>query len=140
MIISLKVRAKPPLILEVIITGDACCGKSRILERYVYDRFSEKAPATIGVEFIPKNVVMADGTRVRLQLWDTGKPILELRGYSWEREIQGNNYRPLQKRCGRDTSLRYNVRGVVYKSALLAGQLEGQCRRARCHRPHAKQV
>ena len=58
----------------VIITGDACCGKSRILERYVYDRFSEKAPATIGVEFIPKNVALDDGTRVRLQLWDTGKP------------------------------------------------------------------
>ncbi len=56
-----------------MITGDASCGKSRILERYVYNRFSDKSPPTIGVEFIPKNVVLNDGNRVRLQLWDTGK-------------------------------------------------------------------
>ena len=59
---------------SVVVTGDASCGKSRIVERYVYNRFSEKSHATIGVEFITKNVVMSDGTRVRLQIWDTGKP------------------------------------------------------------------
>ena len=56
-----------------MITGDASCGKSRIVERYVYNKFSDKSNATIGVEFITKNVVLSDGTRVRLQIWDTGK-------------------------------------------------------------------
>ena len=50
----------------VVITGDVSSGKSKILERYVYDRFGEKTQPTIGVEFIPKNVVMTDGSRVRL--------------------------------------------------------------------------
>ena len=59
---------------KVVVTGDASCGKSRIVERYVYNRFSEKSHATIGVEFITKNVVMSDDTRIRLQIWDTGKP------------------------------------------------------------------
>jgi len=53
-------------IIIVVITGDASCGKSRILERYVNNRFSDKSHATIGVEFIPKNVTLSDGTRVRL--------------------------------------------------------------------------
>ena len=76
MITSLNV-VPARIIVVVVITGDACCGKSRILERYVYNRFSEKSHATIGVEFIPKNVVLNDGTKVRLQLWDTGtKPII----------------------------------------------------------------
>ena len=57
----------------VVITGDASCGKSRIVERYVYNKFSDKSNATIGVEFITKNVVLSDGTRVRVQIWDTGK-------------------------------------------------------------------
>ena len=60
------------LITLVILTGDASCGKSRIVERYVYNKFSEKSHATIGVEFITKNVVLSDGNRVRLQIWDTG--------------------------------------------------------------------
>ena len=69
---------------SVVVTGDASCGKSRIVERYVYNRFSEKSHATIGVEFITKNVVMSDETRVRLQIWDTGKPINKSSViYSW---------------------------------------------------------
>ena len=54
------------IVIVVVITGDASCGKSRIVERYVYNKFSEKSNATIGVEFITKNVVLSDGTRVRL--------------------------------------------------------------------------
>ena len=53
-----------------MITGDSSCGKSRILERFVSGNFGSSAP-TIGVEFIPKLLLLPDGTRVRLQLWDT---------------------------------------------------------------------
>lgn len=31
---------------------------------------------TIGVEFTPKNMVLPDDTKVRLQLWDTGNDLL----------------------------------------------------------------
>ena len=53
-------------LFKFVITGDASCGKSRIVERYVNNKFSQKSHATIGVEFITKNVVLSDGTRVRL--------------------------------------------------------------------------
>lgn len=49
-----------------MITGDVSSGKSKILERFVYNRFGEKTQPTIGVEFIPKNVELSDGTKVRL--------------------------------------------------------------------------
>ena len=75
MTFSSNVRNNRPHSNIVVITGDASCGKSRIVERYVYNRFSEKSQATIGVEFITKNVVLIDGTRVRLQIWDTGKKL-----------------------------------------------------------------
>eukprot|EP00347_Sterkiella_histriomuscorum_P006508 403352500 len=55
----------------IVITGDVSSGKSKILERFVYNRFGEKTQPTIGVEFIPKNIEMLDGSKVRLQLWDT---------------------------------------------------------------------
>jgi len=74
MTISSNVLPSLPISHLVVITGDASCGKSRIVERYVTGKFSDKSQATIGVEFITKNVVMSDGNRVRLQIWDTGKP------------------------------------------------------------------
>ena len=50
----------------VVITGDVSSGKSKILERFVYNRFGEKTQPTIGVEFIPKNITLTDGVKVRL--------------------------------------------------------------------------
>ena len=80
----------------VIITGDANCGKSKILQRYVYNRFEEKGETTIGVEFVPKNVILSDGTKVRLQIWDTGNPITSspsIAGSEKYRAITTGHYR-----------------------------------------------
>ena len=53
-----KSKFQKILISVVVITGDASCGKSKILQRFVDEKFEEKSHATIGVEFIPKNVVL----------------------------------------------------------------------------------
>lgn len=42
------------------------CGKSKILQRFTQEKFEEQSKSTIGVEFIPKNVTLQDGTKVRL--------------------------------------------------------------------------
>ena len=53
------------------MTGDSNSGKSRILERYTNDIFSEQQLITIGVEFTSKFVILKDGKVAKLQLWDT---------------------------------------------------------------------
>jgi hypothetical protein len=37
-----------------------------VLQRFTQAKYEEKGVATIGVEFIPKNVTLKDGTKVRL--------------------------------------------------------------------------
>ena len=49
-----------------MITGDTNSGKSRILERYSKDRYSDNVPVTVGVEFTTKYVTLEDGKVVKL--------------------------------------------------------------------------
>ena len=55
---------------KVIIVGDSGVGKTNLLTRYCDNTFEDNYVATVGVDFKLK-VVDIEGTRVRLQLWDT---------------------------------------------------------------------
>ena len=57
-------------LLKYIIIGDSAVGKSNILTRYVYEKFSEEFQSTLGVEFAAKNAVI-DNKIYRIQIWDT---------------------------------------------------------------------
>ena len=52
---------------KVLVVGNAGTGKTCILNRYVYGRFEDSVPTTIGVEFLHKHI---DGD-IPLTLWDT---------------------------------------------------------------------
>ena len=56
--------------LKVIILGNTGVGKTSLLNQYISKQFSSFYKATIGADFLSKEV-MVDDTRVSLQIWDT---------------------------------------------------------------------
>jgi len=61
---------KKKVLLKVIILGDSGVGKTSLMNQYVHRRFSNQYKATIGADFLTKEV-MIDDKLVTLQIWDT---------------------------------------------------------------------
>ncbi|CAJ0963647.1 unnamed protein product, partial [Mesorhabditis belari] len=57
-------------LLKVIILGDSGVGKTSLMNQYVNKRFSNQYKATIGADFLTKDV-MIDDRLVTMQIWDT---------------------------------------------------------------------
>lgn len=55
---------------KVIVIGDYNVGKSAILNRLCYDKFSEAYTVTVGVEYGSKEIEV-NGETVQLQIWDS---------------------------------------------------------------------
>ncbi|KAI9282546.1 small GTPase superfamily [Sporodiniella umbellata] len=58
------------VLLKVIILGDSGVGKTSLMNQYVSQKFSEQYKATIGADFLTKEVLV-DNTLVTMQIWDT---------------------------------------------------------------------
>merc|ERR1719164_373214 len=58
------------VLLKVIILGDSGVGKTSLMNQYVHKRFSNQYKATIGADFLTKDVMIGD-RMVTLQIWDT---------------------------------------------------------------------
>eukprot|EP01064_Diplonema_japonicum_P005684 TRINITY_DN1377_c0_g1_i1.p1 TRINITY_DN1377_c0_g1~~TRINITY_DN1377_c0_g1_i1.p1 ORF type:complete len:211 (-),score=62.56 TRINITY_DN1377_c0_g1_i1:193-825(-) len=58
------------VLLKVIILGDSGVGKSSLMGQYVNNRFDSRYKATIGADFLTKELEV-EGTLVTLQIWDT---------------------------------------------------------------------
>ncbi|KAI9278948.1 P-loop containing nucleoside triphosphate hydrolase protein [Phascolomyces articulosus] len=58
-------------ILKVVIIGDGGCGKTSLRNQFIHKRFTNAYKATIGADFITKEVRTDDGKKVMLQIWDT---------------------------------------------------------------------
>jgi Ras-related protein Rab-7A len=58
------------VLLKVIILGDSNVGKTSLMNQYVHKRFSNQYKATIGADFLSKEVMIGDRL-VTLQIWDT---------------------------------------------------------------------
>ncbi|KAF7845890.1 hypothetical protein BT93_L0175 [Corymbia citriodora subsp. variegata] len=58
------------VLLKVIILGDSGVGKTSLMNQYVNKKFSTSYKATIGADFLTKELLIDDRT-VTLQLWDT---------------------------------------------------------------------
>ncbi|GAA5881002.1 hypothetical protein JCM8115_005600 [Rhodotorula mucilaginosa] len=58
------------VLLKVIILGDSGVGKTSLMNQHVNKRFSNQYKATIGADFLTKEV-MVDDRLVTMQLWDT---------------------------------------------------------------------
>ncbi|CAA7052436.1 unnamed protein product [Microthlaspi erraticum] len=59
------------LLLKVIVLGDSGVGQTSLLDQYVCNRFSLQHEATIGKDFLTKEIQIEDDENVILQLWDT---------------------------------------------------------------------
>lgn len=57
-------------LLKIIILGDSGVGKTSLMNQYVSKKFDNRYKATIGAEFLSKDVEI-EGTSVTLQIWDT---------------------------------------------------------------------
>eukprot|EP00871_Galdieria_phlegrea_P002507 jgi/Galph1/3257/GphlegSOOS_G1937.1 len=62
--------ATKPKLLKIVVLGDSGVGKTSLLERFVNHRFSQQYKATIGADFLTKDLIIEDRT-VNLQIWDT---------------------------------------------------------------------
>eukprot|EP00298_Acanthocystis_sp_HF-20_P028317 c7010_g1_i1.p1 GENE.c7010_g1_i1~~c7010_g1_i1.p1 ORF type:complete len:212 (+),score=66.07 c7010_g1_i1:28-636(+) len=58
------------VLLKVIILGDSGVGKTSLMNQYVNKKFSNQYKATIGADFLTKEVVIEDRL-VTMQIWDT---------------------------------------------------------------------
>ncbi|KXN68137.1 Rab7 protein sea anemone [Conidiobolus coronatus NRRL 28638] len=61
---------KKKVLLKVIILGDSGVGKTSLMNQYVNKKFSNQYKATIGADFLTKEVVVDDKV-VTMQIWDT---------------------------------------------------------------------
>jgi len=57
-------------LLKVIILGDSGVGKTSLMNQYVSKKFSNQYKATIGADFLTKEV-QVDDRLVTMQIWDT---------------------------------------------------------------------
>lgn len=58
------------VLLKVIILGDSGVGKTSLMNQYVNKKFTNQYKATIGADFLTKEVII-DEKAVTLQIWDT---------------------------------------------------------------------
>lgn len=58
-------------LLKVIILGESGVGKTSLMNQYVNKKFSNQYKATIGADFLTKEVHLKDGPCVTMQIWDT---------------------------------------------------------------------
>jgi Ras-related protein Rab-7A len=62
--------ARKKVLLKVIILGDSGVGKTSLMNQYVTRKFSNQYKATIGADFLTKEVAV-DDRLVTMQIWDT---------------------------------------------------------------------
>jgi len=62
--------SRKKVLLKVIILGDSGVGKTSLMHQYVNRKFSNQYKATIGADFLTKEV-MVDDRLVTMQIWDT---------------------------------------------------------------------
>eukprot|EP01084_Bolivina_argentea_P090895 163702_1 len=63
-------RPKKKVLVKIIIIGESGVGKTAILHQYVMDKFIQEHKATIGADFLTKEINVEDKV-VTLQMWDT---------------------------------------------------------------------
>jgi GTPase SAR1 family protein len=62
--------ATKPLLLKIVVLGSSNVGKTSLMRRYVANAFEQHRRATIGADFMTKELTLRN-TAVLLQIWDT---------------------------------------------------------------------
>jgi small GTP-binding protein len=76
-------------VLKLLLLGDSGVGKSSLLRRLVEQKYDERLPSTIGVDFAEK-IVQAGARKIKLQIWDTaGQERLRVAAKNYLRGMHG---------------------------------------------------
>lgn len=65
-----KMSFRKRALFKIIVLGDSGVGKTSLVAQYVHKRFSSQYKATIGADFVTKEL-QVDDRLVTLQIWDT---------------------------------------------------------------------
>merc|ERR1711861_77502 len=65
-----KMSGRKKVLLKVIILGDSSVGKTSLMNQYVNEKFNTQYKATIGADFLTKEVSLEERV-VTMQIWDT---------------------------------------------------------------------
>ena len=57
-------------VLKIVVLGDGGVGKTSLRNQFIHKRFTNNYKATIGADFITKDIHGSNGP-VSLQIWDT---------------------------------------------------------------------
>jgi len=71
---KMATSARKKVLLKVIILGDSSVGKTSLMNMYVNRKFNNQYKATIGADFLTKEVLVnhnGDQRLVTMQIWDT---------------------------------------------------------------------
>ena len=63
-------KAKPKIIVKLLLLGDSSVGKTSIIIKYISNKFMDTNIATLGVDYMDKTVDY-NNLKVFLQIWDT---------------------------------------------------------------------
>merc|ERR1712230_223824 len=69
-----NMASRKKVLLKVIILGDSSVGKTSLMNMYVNKKFNNQYKATIGADFLTKEVMVThngDQRLVTMQIWDT---------------------------------------------------------------------
>ena len=58
-------------VMRLSFLGDSGVGKTCIINKYLFDQFSETHNSSVGIEKIDKKVKMNDGNELKVIIWDT---------------------------------------------------------------------
>ena len=58
-------------VMRISLLGDSGVGKTSIINKYLYDKFSEIQQSSIGIEKNEKRLKMNDGIELKVIIWDT---------------------------------------------------------------------
>ncbi|KAL1460118.1 hypothetical protein WDU94_012056 [Cyamophila willieti] len=70
------------VLLKVVMLGNVAVGKTCLLNQFVDKKFSNQYKATIGADFLTKEVLLDDRI-VTLQIWDTERVVSSKTAQRW---------------------------------------------------------
>lgn len=80
----------PRYVSKVLLLGDSFVGKSCLIQRYVKKEFMQEFRATIGCDFLLKQIITPTNENVTLQIWDTaGQERFQSLGHTFYRGSDG---------------------------------------------------
>ena len=58
------------MVMKIVVCGDSAVGKTNLLKKYLIDEYDINTKATIGVDFLSKDLYI-EGQKIKIQFFDT---------------------------------------------------------------------